>query len=998
MSFPKHIAAIVLALSLAATALAQSQQSVNYNLVCWDSAGTLTTLVYRIYEVQGIGAVAEYRSLLTNNRVVPSVGTVGECSVLTSRNIVNALDTIDTGCSNPDTSIYAMNGTIPVARGVFLEHSLTFNHPDTSPIFLISHNDSLVRMVTGDGNGTISARNNYIEMNYTNTGIFYLDGNSAKFQDTRGFGDRAGIEYHADTRTDWNDLTLVTKEYVDDEIANAGDLNGIYSGSGTVSNGVVASNSNGSFVFGKVTKYQQAQDGFPSTGILSGSGQVETFMGMTENFPIMIAYDTVSLISMRALISHNNFGVYNDNSSGWGMEIGSSMMFNVGSNNRAAFKVNASGNPRLEFFSSALHNTAVGKDALLNCSTGASNTALGSEALKTNTTASFNTALGHRALSDNTTGTNNAAFGYQALYRNTTGSNNTAFGTNAGRTIANGITSNTTASNGLYLGHNTKALADGASNETVIGQNATGLGSNTAQLGNTSVIQVGLANLKFKTSPAPGAGDNGKVLAYNHSTAQVELTTPASGADNWGSQVAVTDTTLNGNGTSGNPLSVDTTVIATQHDISTLGGDDWGSQAAVTDTTLNGNGTSGNPLSVDTTILATINNIQNNYLSLVSNTLQEVESSVCFGSLYSPSGGVAITNAVGNSSGTSADRRFGISSATNLFTGFQKGDVVYISAGSPDIPAGYYAIQIKSSNGQIYIDHPGAAGTNLSTATVTAYPNPARTPDTVNVFSPNMTLDDSFTPGGRKPIVSSPASANDYAKYSGILDSVLVTGSNNANLPNGHFKLYEANASTIIIERTIGTMSAVTFTGTIKQIRWTLAGWNALFEVTDSVCFQNQAIFNGGAVVNNLSVDLTPTRVLTVDETTGAVGYAPYLPYDTIDVVIQHTPAGSVIAAGASDDFYTTPLWRPGSDIVSVFYNSMTAGAAATPCRLLITDDSGSTITRFAANIAIGDKWVVGSESSDVSLSTGDKIQLETTGTPDASGLVAIVRIKLPSN
>ena len=41
--------------------------------------------------------------------------------------------------------------------------------------------------------------------------------------------------------------------------------------------------------------------------------------------------------------------------------------------------------------------------------------------------------------------------------------------------------------------------------------------------------------------------------------------------NNWGDQIAITDTTLNGNGTPGNPLGVDTNLIATQYDISQLG-------------------------------------------------------------------------------------------------------------------------------------------------------------------------------------------------------------------------------------------------------------------------------------------------------------------------------------------------------------------------------------------------------------------------------------------
>ena len=73
----------------------------------------------------------------------------------------------------------------------------------------------------------------------------------------------------------------------------------------------------------------------------------------------------------------------------------------------------------------------------------------------------------------------------------------------------------------------------------------------------------------------------------------------------------------------------------------------------------------------------------------------------------------------------------------------------------------------------------------------------------------------------------------------------------------------------------------------------------------------------------------------------------------------------------------------------------MTAGTAITPASLLITDDSGTTINRFSANITVGDKWAVGTEPAEVSLSTGDKIQVDVGGTPDATGLVAVVRVRL---
>ena len=77
-------------------------------------------------------------------------------------------------------------------------------------------------------------------------------------------------------------------------------------------------------------------------------------------------------------------------------------------------------------------NTAVGRDALANNTTGNYNTAVGRSALYSNTTGNSNTAVGHVALHYNTEGHYNTAVGLNALATNTTGDYNTAVGLNAG--------------------------------------------------------------------------------------------------------------------------------------------------------------------------------------------------------------------------------------------------------------------------------------------------------------------------------------------------------------------------------------------------------------------------------------------------------------------------------------------------------------------------------------------------------------------------------------
>lgn len=136
------------------------------------------------------------------------------------------------------------------------------------------------------------------------------------------------------------------------------------------------------------------------------------------------------------------------------------------------------------------NNTANGYGALYSNTTGYGNTANGYYTLYVNTNGSYNTANGYNALYVNTSGSNNTANGYYALRSNTTGGNNTAIGYAAGRFVADGATANQTSNNSLYLGYDSRALANGDTNEIVIGAGAIGLGSNTVVIGNSSTTQT----------------------------------------------------------------------------------------------------------------------------------------------------------------------------------------------------------------------------------------------------------------------------------------------------------------------------------------------------------------------------------------------------------------------------------------------------------------------------------------------------------------------------
>ena len=165
-------------------------------------------------------------------------------------------------------------------------------------------------------------------------------------------------------------------------------------------------------------------------------------------------------------------------------------------------------------------NTAVGISALSNNSGGDGNTASGSSALFNNTGGNSNTASGWRALYSNTTGNNNTASGNQALLFNADGISNTAIGYRAGRKIADDSGNNTTSDFSVYLGSDTKASADNAQNEIVIGYNAIGAGTNTIQLGNTAITNVktsGTLTAGTVTYPNVHGTTPGQVLSTNGS-------------------------------------------------------------------------------------------------------------------------------------------------------------------------------------------------------------------------------------------------------------------------------------------------------------------------------------------------------------------------------------------------------------------------------------------------------------------------------------------------
>ena len=223
-----------------------------------------------------------------------------------------------------------------------------------------------------------------------------------------------------------------------------------------------------------------------------------------------------------------------------------SLFNNTGSYNTAigfsALKSNTSGNS----------NSSIGFNSLLNNTTGTRNTAQGFEVLYNNTTGGNNVASGYKSIYGNTSGTFNVASGYLSLYANTTGSNNVAIGYQAGRFITDGSTANTTGDYNVFLGTDTKALADNDQNEIVIGYNTTGLGSNSAVLGNDSITKTVLkGNVGIgTTSPSSKLHVNGMIsagIAGNSSANYAALLVSSTGTGTQQAAIGIQQTYPNGN-------------------------------------------------------------------------------------------------------------------------------------------------------------------------------------------------------------------------------------------------------------------------------------------------------------------------------------------------------------------------------------------------------------------------------------------------------------------
>jgi len=165
------------------------------------------------------------------------------------------------------------------------------------------------------------------------------------------------------------------------------------------------------------------------------------------------------------------------------------------------------------------HNVAMGVNSLYNNTTGFSNTSIGTYSMNSNQTGQENVAIGFSAMAGNTTGSSNTAVGLYSLYgyQGLTGSYNTALGAHVltntksgqGNTgigywvfpnlkagsynigIGNNVGSNVRGGNeNILIGHESNVKDSMVTNSVAIGYQAVAQGSNTVQLGNSATAKV----------------------------------------------------------------------------------------------------------------------------------------------------------------------------------------------------------------------------------------------------------------------------------------------------------------------------------------------------------------------------------------------------------------------------------------------------------------------------------------------------------------------------
>jgi hypothetical protein len=171
-----------------------------------------------------------------------------------------------------------------------------------------------------------------------------------------------------------------------------------------------------------------------------------------------------------------------------------------------------------------ISNTMFGDGSGISNTTGVNNNFSGAFSGQNNTTGSNNNFLGAFNGQNNTTGSQNNFIGTFSGRNNTVGSSNIFFGTTSGNLISDGLTANTNSNSSIFLGNDTKPLANNQTNQIVIGNGAVGLGSNSAILGNSSIITTGLRGRVLVNTIVDNGIDNIQNSGSQTNTGQIKST------------------------------------------------------------------------------------------------------------------------------------------------------------------------------------------------------------------------------------------------------------------------------------------------------------------------------------------------------------------------------------------------------------------------------------------------------------------------------------------
>jgi hypothetical protein len=186
-------------------------------------------------------------------------------------------------------------------------------------------------------------------------------------------------------------------------------------------------------------------------------------------------------------------------------------------------------------------NSFFGNNAGADVTTGEGNAFIGYFSGANTTEGEYNLFIGSQTGVDNSSGSNNVFIGRRAGYENTTGDDNTYIGENSGGYEDDGTTPNRESDQCVLIGNDTRVLANGDSNEIVIGDSAIGLGSNSVVIGNDSIAKTAL-----KGRVGIGTTEPDTILDANGAMTLRELSSDPSDPDEGSFAVWMSDGTGSG--------------------------------------------------------------------------------------------------------------------------------------------------------------------------------------------------------------------------------------------------------------------------------------------------------------------------------------------------------------------------------------------------------------------------------------------------------------------